>query len=169
MKNVTHNRRCFLLAAPFAWLGRFWRPSPASGADLHVDRHSGLTLDEWLQRERLALPSLIRALANLERNGVQSEAPGTWYRQNYVGAVPWRPGVSVIYAFGQRSEAQTSFDNAATWLDENHVPTIAFGWSDDKRAWTRFVLSDREALEPLINKTIAPLSSRFGSKTQGES
>lgn len=165
MKNITHNRRLFLLAAPFAWLCGFWRRSPASSASLHVDRHSGLTLAEWLQRERSSLPALLPALADMERNGVQSENPDIWYRLNYTGVVPWRPGVLLVYAFGRQSEAQTSFDKAATWLDENHVPTLATGWSEDKRAWSRFVLADREALAPLITKTIAPLS-RCGSKTQ---
>jgi hypothetical protein len=165
VKNVTHNRRCFLLAAPFAWLCGFWRRSPAAAATLHVDRQ-GMPLSEWLRRERSSLPALIHDLANMERRGVQSEDPDTWYRLNYVGAIPWRPGVVMLFAFGRQSEAQASFEHALTWLDEANVSTIADAWSDDRRVWARFVLAaDREALAPLITKTIAPLSSRFGSKT----
>ncbi|MBI2480958.1 MAG: hypothetical protein HYV60_20695 [Planctomycetia bacterium] len=179
MNTLKNTRRCFLLSVPFAWLLGFWRRSPANGSELPSPgalvaaltsdeqihkRYFSQPLDEWLYDFRLELPSLAHVLAGFERNGVEHENPATWYRENYVGVIPWRPGVSLVYAFGRQSEARSSFDNASTWLDEHHVPTITAAWSDDKRAWTRFVLADREALTPLVSKSLAPLS-RCGSKT----
>jgi hypothetical protein len=192
MNTIEIARRVFLLAAPLTWFFGTWRRSRVSSAAFASSAHLRLSpdnewqlvtqqsdepaharyfsqpLDEWLSDVRLELPSIARVLAGFERNGVEHENPATWYLLHYTDVIFWRPGVSVIYAFGRRSEAQASFDNTSTWLDENHISTITAAWSDDRRAWTRFVLSDREALTPLVNKTIAPLSSRFGSKTLGE-
>ncbi|MCA9124455.1 MAG: hypothetical protein H6822_33925 [Planctomycetaceae bacterium] len=155
MKTFEITRRGFMLATPLPWL---FSPGDAGAVQRHVDRQTGQSLAKWLHRERGSLPGLIQCLAEMERRGVQHEQPATWYRLNYVGAVPWRPGVALLHAFGRPSEALSSFDDTATWLDENHVVTIATGWSDDRRAWTRFVLADRETLAPVITNSIAPVS-----------
>jgi len=162
-----NTRRRFLFAATLTWLFGFWRRRPAIAAaaaadqrdaEPHCKRYFNQPLDEWLDEVRGELPCLVQILATFERRGVQYENPATWYRQNYVGAVPWRPGVFLVYGFGRQREAEESFAAADAWLEREGVTSLATGFSDDRRAWTRFVLaSDREALAPLVSSSIAPL------------
>lgn len=166
MNIFKHTRRDFLLRVPLVF--GLWPRTPAipetcvgarAAAGNPSCQYIAQPLDEWLIETRHELPSLAHAMAHFERRGVQYENPGTWYRQNYVGAVPWRPGVVLLFGFGRRRESQESFTSAEAWLERERIVSLATGWSDDRRAWTRFVLlANREKLAPIISNSIAPLS-----------
>jgi hypothetical protein len=122
-------------------------PNQARAIDQQRD-----ALDAWLRRWGPELPSMARALADMERESIQQEHPATWYRMNFVHAIDFEPGsVCLVYGFGRISEARASFDQACASIDAAGIQTLAAGWSTDRRAWTCIVAAGCQHVAQLVD------------------